>query len=135
VGGACVARARGECRTRVHTREDALATVHECTGGYRCGVSLETTGVPRVLTQGMSLSRRLGRFVECAVFGKDTALDWSIIGDRKGLDVRGAHLGPYCYPVAIALLARGLVTPNGIVTHGFTLEERDEAIRVANSLG
>ena len=35
---------------------------------------------------------------------------------------------------AVGLLARGLVTSKGIVTHGFTLEQWDEAIKVANSL-
>ncbi len=29
--------------------------------------------------------------------------------------------GPYCYPIAIDLLARGLVTSKGIVTHGYAL--------------
>lgn len=48
--------------------------------------------------------------------------------------MRGAHLGPYCYPVAIDLLARGRVTSKGIVTYGFSLDEWDEAIRGANSL-
>jgi L-iditol 2-dehydrogenase len=48
--------------------------------------------------------------------------------------VRGAHLGPYCYPIAIDLLERGLVTSKGIVTHGYPLGAWDEAIRVANSL-
>jgi L-iditol 2-dehydrogenase len=82
----------------------------------------------------MDLIRKLGRFVEFSVFGADTTLDWSVIGDRKELDVRGAHLGPYCYPIAIDLLVRGLVTSKGIVTHGFSLEEWDEAIKIANSL-
>jgi MFS family permease len=69
-----------------------------------------------------------------SVFGKDASVDWSIIGDRKELDVRGAHLGPYCYPIAIDLLSRGLVTSKGIVTHDYTLEAWDEAIVMANSL-
>jgi threonine dehydrogenase-like Zn-dependent dehydrogenase len=68
------------------------------------------------------------------VFGHDTTVDWSIIGDRKELDIRGAHLGPYCYPIAIDLLHRGLVTSKGIVTHDFPLERWDEAIAAANSL-
>ena len=78
--------------------------------------------------------RLYARFVEFSVFGKDTSVDWSIIGDRKELDVRGAHLGPYCYPIAIDLLSRGLVTSKGIVTHGYALEQWNEAIEVANSL-
>ena len=43
--------------------------------------------------------------------------------------MRGAHLGPYCYPIAIDLLARGLVTSKGIVTHDYTFEQWDEAIK------
>ncbi len=48
--------------------------------------------------------------------------------------MRGVHLGPYCYPIAIDLLLRGLVTSDGIVTHNYSFDEWDEAIRVANSL-
>ena len=114
--------------------QDALAIVHGLTGGYGCDVYIEATGSPAGVTQGLSLIRKLGRFVEFSVFGADTTTDWSVIGDRKELDVRGAHLGPYCYPIAIDLLARGKVTSRGIVTHGFALEQWDEAIVVANSL-
>ena len=114
--------------------EDALAIVQGLTGGYGCDVYIEATGSPGGVTQGLSLIRKLGRFVEFSVFGADTTADWSVIGDRKELDIRGAHLGPYCYPVAIDLLDRGLVTSQGIVTHGYALEQWDEAIQVANSL-
>jgi len=115
-------------------KEDALATIKRLTNGYGCDVYIEATGAPAGAVQGLDLIRKLGRFVEFSVFGKDTTADWSIIGDRKELDVRGAHLGPYCYPVAIDLLTRGLVTSNGIVTHDYPLERWDEAIAVANSL-
>jgi L-iditol 2-dehydrogenase len=114
--------------------EDAQAIVKSVTGEYGCDVYIETTGAPVGVSQGLDMIRKLGRFVEFSVFGSDTTVDWSIIGDRKELDVRGAHLGPYCYPIAIDLLARGLVTSKGIVTHGFSLEEWSEAIRIADSL-
>ena len=45
-----------------------------------------------------------------------------------------SHLGPYCYPIAIDLLARALVTSKGIVTHDYPLEQWNEAIRLADSL-
>ncbi len=114
--------------------QDALAVVQSLTDGYGCDVYIEATGSPTGVTQGLALIRKLGRFVEFSVFGSDTTVDWSIIGDRKELDVRGAHLGPYCYPIAIDLLARGLVTSKGIVTHDYALQQWDEAIRLANSL-
>jgi len=94
---------------------------------------LETTGAPIGVTQGLAMIRKLGRFVEFSVFGKETSADWSIIGDRKELDVRGSHLGPYCYPIAIDLLERGLVTSKGIVTHSYNLLEWDSAIKMAIS--
>lgn len=114
--------------------EDAGAIVRGLTDGYGCDVYIEATGSPSGVGQGLDLVRKLGRFVEFSVFGADATVDWSIIGDRKELDVRGAHLGPYCYPIAIDLLSRGLVTSKGIVTHDYPLEKWDEAIRVANSL-
>ena len=116
------------------TKENARAIVDGLTENYGCDVYIETTGAPIGVTQGLDLIRKLGRFVEFSVFGKDTTADWSIIGDRKELDIRGSHLGPYCYPIAIDLLERGLVTSKGIVTHGYGLEEWDTAIKVANSL-
>ena len=114
--------------------EDALSMVRGLTDGYGCDVYIEATGSPSGAVQGLDLIRKLGRFVEFSVFGHDTTVDWSIIGDRKELDIRGAHLGPYCYPIAIDLLHRGLVTSQGIVTHGYPLEQWDEAIAIANSL-
>lgn len=114
--------------------DDAKVIIDKLTSGYGCDVYIESTGVPAGVTQGLELIRKLGRFVEFSVFGKDTSVDWSIIGDRKELDVRGAHLGPYCYPVAIDLMVRGLLTSRGIVTHNFSLGEWEQAFALANSL-
>ena len=114
--------------------EDALAIVRSHTDGYGCDVYIEATGSPGGVTQGLDLIRKLGRFVEFSVFGADTTVDWSIIGDVKEIDLRGAHLSPYCYPIAIDLLARGLVTSKGIVTHDYTLDKWDEAIVMAYGL-
>jgi erythritol/L-threitol dehydrogenase len=114
--------------------ENARAIIDGLTGGYGCDVYIETTGVPVGVTQGLELIRKQGRFVEFSVFGKETSADWSIIGDRKELDVRGSHLGPNCYPVVIDLMQRGLLTSRGIVTHGFSLSEWERAFALANSL-
>lgn len=113
--------------------QDVDEVVRSLTEGYGCDVYIETTGHPSGVTQGLQIIRKLGRFVEFSVFGKETSADWSIIGDRKELDIRGAHLGPYCYPIAIDLLTRGLVTSKGIVTHQYDLADWDEALKLANS--
>jgi erythritol/L-threitol dehydrogenase len=113
------------------TTEDAIAIIKNLTDGYGCDVYIEATGAPIGVTQGLQMIRKLGRFVEFSVFGHDTTADWSIIGDRKELDVRGSHLGPYCYPIAIDLLMRGKVTSKGIVTHSYDIHQWDEALELS----
>ena len=115
-------------------KEDAEAVVRALTQGYGCDVYIEATGSPAGVTQGLNMIRKLGRFVEFSVFGKETTTDWSVIGDRKELDVRGAHLSPYTYPVAIDLLERGFVTSKGIVTHRFGLADWRAAFDCAHAV-
>lgn len=113
--------------------ENAQATVKSLTQGYGCDVYIEATGVPAGVTQGLQMIRKLGRFVEFSVFGKETTVDWSIIGDRKELDIRGAHLSPYSYEIAIDLFDRGLVTSQGVVTHHYCLDDWEQAFNLADS--
>ena len=113
-------------------KEDVVAKIKEMTDGYGCDVYIEATGNPRGAVQGLEMTRKLGRFVEMSVFGADVTADWSIIGDRKELDILGAHLGPYCYDTVISLLERGLITSKGIVTHTFDLDHWKEGFETAH---
>ena len=71
------------------------------TDGYGCDIYIEATGHPKSVEQGLHAIRKLGRFIEFSVFGDQVTVDWSIISDRKELDLLGSHLGPYCYPLVI----------------------------------
>lgn len=115
------------------SKEDAFKIIDELTDGYGCDVYIEATGSPVGVTQGLQMIRKLGRFVEFSVFGQETTTDWSIIGDKKELDVIGSHLGPYTYPVVIDLFERGKLTAEGIVTHSYPLEEFEKAVKMAQS--
>ncbi len=95
---------------------DPVAKVKSLTGGYGTDVFIEATGYAPAVVQGMDMLRKLGTFVAFGVFGEKTTADWSIIGDRKELNIHGAHLGPYCYPKAIDYLYRGVVDHRPIVT-------------------
>jgi threonine dehydrogenase-like Zn-dependent dehydrogenase len=57
--------------------------------------------------------------------------DWNIIGDTKELEIRGAHLGAYCYPAVIDGINSGLIPTEGIVSHTFKLSEWEKAFEVA----
>ena len=103
--------------------DDVIKIVKEMTDGYGCDVYIEATGHPNAVVQGLQMIRKLGRFVEFSVFSHDVTVDWSIISDRKQLDVLGVHLGPYCYPFVIEAISDGRLPTEGVVTHQLPLEE------------
>ncbi|MCI9470734.1 MAG: alcohol dehydrogenase catalytic domain-containing protein [Lachnospiraceae bacterium] len=113
-------------------REDVVGKVMQLTDGYGCDIYIEATGHPSSVQQGLDMVRKLGRFVEFSVFGEPATIDWSIIGDRKELDVLGAHLSPYCYPFVIENIASGKLKTDGIVSKMFPVEEWEKAFEYAS---
>ena len=95
---------------------DVDREIKALTEDYGCDVYIEATGHPSSVIQGLTLTRKLGRMVEFSVFGQETTVDWSIIGDRKELDILGAHLSPYAYPFVIENITNGRLKTNGVVS-------------------
>jgi threonine dehydrogenase-like Zn-dependent dehydrogenase len=115
-------------------KQDPVSIVNGLTDGYGCDVYIEATGNPKGVIQGLSMIRKKGRFVEFSVFGSDTTVDWSVVGEKKELDILGAHISPYTYPIAINLLERKLITAEGIVTQTFPLKDFQAAFKQAEKL-
>lgn len=113
-------------------KEDAVKKVMELTDGYGCDIYIEATGHPSSVQQGLNMIRKLGRFVEFSVFGQPATIDWSIIGDRKELDVLGSHLSPYCYPFVIKNIENGSLKTDGVVSRMFPIEEWEKAFEHAS---
>jgi threonine dehydrogenase-like Zn-dependent dehydrogenase len=107
---------------------DVISEVKKLTGGYGADVYLEATGHPSAVAQGLHMLRKLGTFVEFSVFGSEVTVDWSIIGDDKELDIRGAHLGPHCWPPALRLLASGALPMEEICANQFPIEQFKDAL-------
>ena len=112
-------------------QEDITEKIKKMTEGYGCDIYLNATGSPQGVKQGLEMTRKLGTFVEMSVFGEETSVDWSIIGDQKELDVRGSHLGPYKYPVVIDLLDRNLITSNHYISEVYSIDDFHEALERA----
>ena len=100
---------------------DVIDEVRKLTEGYGCDVYIEATGHPAAVEQGLHMIRKLGTFVEFSVMREPVTVDWTIIGDTKELNIHGSHLGPYCYPIAIDMLDKGLLPMDQIVTHQLPL--------------
>jgi threonine dehydrogenase-like Zn-dependent dehydrogenase len=79
--------------------------------------------------------RKLGTFVEFSVHGAPVAVDWSIIGDAKELNIHGAHLGPYCYPKAIRYIHEGILSADRIVTHSLPLADYQKGLDMVHDQG
>ena len=105
------------------SKVDVVDEVQKLTDGYGCDVYIEATGHPAAVEQGLLMVRKLGTFVEFSVMREPVTVDWTLIGDTKELNIHGAHLGPYCYPIAIDMLQKGLLPMDRIVTHQFPLAE------------
>lgn len=102
---------------------DAVAEVLRLTEGYGCDVYIEATGQPSAVPQGLEMICKLGTFVEFSVMREPVTVDWTVIGDGKALNIHGAHLSPHAYPVAIRMLAQGLLPMDRIVSHELPLSE------------
>ncbi len=114
------------------TQGNAVQQVLDLTDGYGCDVYIEATGAGPAVGQGLQMIRRLGTFVEFSVHAGPVAVDWSIIGDVKELNIHGSHLGPYCYPLAIEYLRKGVVDGEALVSHRLPLDRFGEGIEIAH---
>ncbi|GKU83288.1 erythritol/L-threitol dehydrogenase [Niallia sp. NCCP-28] len=114
-------------------RDDVEKIIKDLTEGYGCDIYIEATGAQKSVEQGLSLIRKLGTFVEFSVFKDPVTVDWSIISDRKELDVLGSHLGPYCYPLVIEGIMNGDLPTEGVVTHKLPLEEFEQGFELVKS--
>ena len=112
------------------SKVDAIDEVRKLTDGYGCDVYIEATGHPSAVEQGLHMVRKLGTFVEFSVMREPVTVDWTIIGDTKELNIHGAHLGPYCYPIAIDMLAKGLLPMDRIITHSLPLADFQRGIEL-----
>lgn len=110
---------------------DAVQAIRGLTDGYGCDIYIEATGHSASVVTGLNAVRKLGVFVEFGVFAENTTVNWSLIGDRKELDIRGAHLSPYCYPFVIENIVNGRLKTDGVVTSVFPIEQWEKAFEYA----
>lgn len=110
---------------------DAVKVIKELTDGYGCDIYIEATGHPSSVQQGLEAIRKMGTFVEFSVFGELVKVDWSIISDRKELNLFGSHLSPFCYETVIQWIESGKLPTEGVVTNMLKLEEWKEGFELA----
>ncbi len=114
-------------------KENVVAKIKELTDGYGCDVYIEASGHPSSVLQGLDCIRKMGKFVEFSVFGEPVTCDWSIISDRKELDVIGVHLSPFTYDTVIKWIGNGKLPTDGVVSDKYALDDWEEAFHIAKT--
>jgi len=110
---------------------DLVERVMELTGGRGADVAFVAVGAPPAVKQAMSLVRKRGAITVVGIFGCDVAMDltWLV---RRELTVVGAYdAKPVNFPTSIALIKEGKVNVRDVLTHRFSLDDAEEAFRVA----
>lgn len=113
------------------SKTDVVSEIKKLTDGYGCDIYIEATGHPSSVKQGLEAIRKMGTFVEFSVFGDLVTVDWSIISDRKELNLYGSHLSPFCYDTVIDWIGSGKLPTEGVVTHQYAFDDWEEAFDLA----
>ena len=98
------------------------------TQGRGADVFMEASGRTSSFQLGLDLVRKRGRIVVFGVYKEPASVDLNVFGEFKELDILGGHLAPHTYPIALDLMARGLIDGDAAVTHAYPLEEFAEAL-------
>lgn len=112
-------------------QDDIAAYISKLTGGKGCDVYIEASGSPASVTQGLTLLRNLGRFVQMGVFAEEVKADWNVIGDGKELIVKGSHLSALTYHAVIKGIESGLIKTDGLISHSIPLADWKRAFDMA----
>lgn len=110
---------------------DLVECVMDLTGGRGANVAFVAVGAPPAVEQAMSLVRKRGTITVVGIFGGDVPVDmtWLV---RRELTVMGAYdARPVNFPTSISLIAEGKVNVRDVLTHRFSLDNAEEAFRVA----
>ncbi|MCA0296655.1 MAG: alcohol dehydrogenase catalytic domain-containing protein [Actinobacteria bacterium] len=111
--------------------DDVVQAVRDLTGGYGADVVIEATGGLDGPQQALEMVRKMGTIVAFSSIKEKVLVNWNLVGDQKELVVRGAHLGPGCYPKAIEAVAEGRIDVASLVSSQFPMEDFDAAIDAA----
>ncbi len=111
-------------------QDDVVKEIKALTDGRGADIYIEASGATASVQIGLEALRKAGRMVIFGVYGEKISVDLNIISEFKELEIRGGHLSPNAYTLAIKYLAEGLVDARMLVTHQFPLSEFENAILV-----
>ncbi len=119
--------------------DDPVSTILAATDGQGVDVVFEATGVPATIQQGVDMVRRGGKVVAIGIHPSPVSINLRDVvrGEKQ---ILGAYSGPLSvWTRGLALLTRGLIHPEPLISHrlplaasvkGFNLAASREGIKI-----
>jgi L-iditol 2-dehydrogenase len=111
--------------------ESLVERVMDDTGGRGADVAFVAVGVPQAVKQATEIVKKRGIITVVGIFGKEVPIDmtWLV---RRELMIHGAYdAKPMNFLQSIDLIEQGIVDVDSVLTHRFSLDEAEQAFRVA----
>lgn len=96
-------------------------------------VVFEVCGNPEPVTEALTVARRGGRVVLVGIPDEDETTFSASLARRKGLTIAVVRRMPEVYGRAIAMIERGFVDPQAVVSHRMPLDSASDAFEFAAS--
>ncbi len=112
-------------------KQDPVQTIRDATNGRGVDVAFEVAGAVETAEQAAEVSKPGGTVVVTGICGEDRMDFKAGVTRRKGLTIKVARRMKHVYGRTIPMVHRHMVNVDQFVTHTFTMEQGDEAFRVA----
>jgi len=110
---------------------DLVKRVMEITGGKGADVAFVAVGAPQAVKQAMEFVKKRGTVTVVGIFGADVPVDLTRLV-RREITVVGAYdARPANFPTSISHISEGRVNVGDVLTHRFSLDEAEDAFKVA----
>jgi L-iditol 2-dehydrogenase len=121
---------------------DAARELRERFDGVGPDVYVDFSGQTGSVDLGLEAIAPGGRLALYGVYRKRASVDWNVVAEFKELEIRGGHLAPTEFGLALELLASRRVDGRGLVTASYPLsdvqaaldEPRDEALMTLKTI-
>ena len=101
------------------------------TGSRGADIAFIAVGAPPAVKQATKIIKKRGTITVVGIFGQEVPVDmtWLV---RRELKIHGAYdAQPKNFPQSIEYIASGKIDVDSVLTHLFSLDEAEEAFRVA----
>jgi L-iditol 2-dehydrogenase len=139
---AAIARELGATAAIDVTKIDAAAALRERYDGVGPDHYVDFTGANASVELGLDVIAPGGRVTLYGVYRGHASVDWNVVAEFKELEIRGGHLAPTEFGLALELLADRRVDGRRLVTASYPLaevgaaleESRDEALMTLKTI-